>query len=195
MYNSRSGRIMNLPNRLTMLRIILVPFLVVFMLLPDQIPYAYVWALIIFIVASATDYLDGKIARSRGLITDFGKFLDPIADKILVISVMVCLIPFDYCSPVIVIVVLFREFIVSSLRLIAASQNVVIAAGKSGKLKTMSQMVSLTVILILLSINSINALNIDIALISNILLWITAAIAVYSCIDYLYQNKGMIKEM
>lgn len=178
-----------------MLRIILVPFLVVLMLLPDQIPYAYVWALAIFLVASFTDYLDGKIARSRGLVTDFGKFLDPIADKILVLSVMVCLIPPGYCHPAIVIIVLFREFIVSSLRLIAASQNVVIAAGKSGKMKTMVQDVALGVILLLLSINSFVTLDFDLILVSNILLWITAAFAVYSCVDYILQNKDMIKEM
>ncbi len=184
---------MNLPNRLTMLRIILVPFMVLFMLV-HEIPYAYIWALIIFVVASLTDMLDGKIARSRNLITDFGKFLDPIADKILVISAMVCLIPDGYCHPLIVIVVMFREFIVSSLRLIAASQNVVIAAGKSGKLKTMSQMVSITVILFLLGINHIVSLDIDIVLISNVLLWITAAIAMISCVDYIYHNRDMIKE-
>lgn len=185
---------MNLPNRLTMMRIILVPFMVLFMLVHD-IPYAYVWALIIFVVASLTDMLDGKIARSRNLITDFGKFLDPIADKILVISAMVCMISDGYCHPLIVIVVLFREFIVSSLRLIAASQNVVIAAGKSGKLKTMSQMLSITAVLFLLSIEYAVDLSIDVVLIANVLLWITAAIALISCIDYIYHNRDMIKEM
>ena len=185
---------MNLPNRLTMMRIILVPFMVLFMLVHD-IPYAYVWALIIFVLASLTDMLDGKIARSRNLITDFGKFLDPIEDKILVISAMVCMIPDGYCHPLIVIVVLFREFIVSSLRLIAASQNVVIAAGKSGKLKTMSQMLSITAVLFLLSIEYAVDLSIDVMLIANVLLWITAAIALISCIDYIYHNRDMIKEM
>lgn len=184
---------MNLPNRLTMMRIILVPFMVLFMLVHD-IPYAYIWALIIFVVASLTDMLDGKIARSRNLVTDFGKFLDPIADKILVISAMICMIPDGYCHPLIVIVVIFREFIVSSLRLIAASQNVVIAAGKSGKLKTLSQMLSITIILLLLSIEYFVDANLNVTLIANILLWITAAIAMISCVDYIYHNREMIKE-
>ncbi len=175
------------------MRIILVPFMVLFMLVHD-IPYAYVWALIIFVVASLTDMLDGKIARARNLITDFGKFLDPIADKILVISAMICLIPDGYCHPLIVIVVIFREFIVSSLRLIAASQNVVIAAGKSGKLKTLSQMLSITVILFLLSLEYFVDADLNVTLVSNVLLWITAAIAMISCFDYIYHNRDMIKE-
>ena len=101
---------MNLPNRLTLLRMVLVPFLVLFLLV-DAIPFSYLWALLVFVAASFTDFLDGKIARSRGLVTNFGKFLDPMADKVLVLSAMICLIP-DLCSPVVVIIVAAREFMV-----------------------------------------------------------------------------------
>ena len=135
---------MNICNKLTVLRIILVPFFVLFMLCSD-IPCSALWALIIFAVASYTDHLDGKLARERNLITNFGKFLDPMADKILVLSAMVCMVTSNLCSPVVLIIVLARELLVSSLRLVAASQNVVIAADKSGKLKTATQMVSITV--------------------------------------------------
>lgn len=133
---------MNLPNRLTVLRILLVPVLVLF-LLCEQISFSTIWALVIFVAASITDYLDGKIARRRNMITNFGKFLDPMADKILVISAMICFSYMDLCSPVVLIIVIAREFMVSSLRLVAASQGIVLAAGWSGKLKTASQMVSI----------------------------------------------------
>ena len=111
---------MNICNKLTVFRIILVPFFVFFMLWPG-IPYSALWSLIIFAAASYTDHLDGKLARERNMVTNFGKFLDPMADKILVLSAMVCMVTVDLCSPVVLIIVLAREFLVSSLRLVAAS--------------------------------------------------------------------------
>jgi len=183
---------MNIANKLTILRMILVPFFVLFMLL-THIPLSYLWSLLIFSVASYTDYLDGKIARERNMVTNFGKFLDPIADKILVLSAMVCMIPSGLCSPVVVIIVLSREFIVSSLRLVASSQNVIIAAGKSGKLKTASQMISIIAVLALCTLRQFTSIELPISLISNILMWITAVLAVYSGAEYLWKNRKLIE--
>ena len=182
---------MNLPNRLTVLRILLVPVFVLFMLW-QSIPAAPLIALGIFVVASITDYTDGKIARKWNMITDFGKFLDPIADKILVLSAMICMIPSGLCSPVVVIIVIAREFLISSLRLVAASRGVVIAAGRSGKLKTISQMLSIILILILESILFVTGFDLCTHTISNILMWISCAITVFSGAEYLFRNKNFI---
>ena len=182
---------MNLPNRLTVLRILLVPVFVLFMLW-HSIPVAPLIALVIFAIASITDYIDGKIAREQNLVTDFGKFLDPMADKILVLSAMICMIPYGLCNPVVVIIVAAREFLVSSLRLVAASQGIVIAAGKSGKLKTASQMLSIVLILAFESVRSLSGFDIPMYTISNILMWLTAAVTVYSGGEYLLKNKSFI---
>lgn len=131
---------MNLPNKLTMLRVVLIPVFLVFMLV-ESIPLHYLWALITFAVASFTDTLDGHIARSRGLVTDFGKLMDPLADKLLVMSALVSFIPAAGVPVWVVVLILAREFMVTSLRLIAAGKGVVIAADKWGKIKTISQMV------------------------------------------------------
>ena len=184
---------MNTPNKLTIFRIVLVPFFVLFMLC-TKISYSALWSLLIFAVASFTDYLDGKIARERNLVTNFGKFLDPMADKILVLSAMICMMQFNLCSPIVIILVLAREFLISSLRLVAASQNIVIAAGKSGKLKTASQMVSIVAVLILMSLKQIFNMTLPVAIISNSLMWITAAIAVYSGTEYIYKNRHLLSQ-
>jgi len=183
---------MNICNKLTVIRIALVPFFVLFMLC-SGIPYSALWSLIIFTVASYTDHLDGKLARERNMVTNFGKFLDPMADKILVLSAMVCMVTANMCSPVVLIIVLAREFLVSSLRLVAASQNVVIAADKSGKIKTATQMVSIVVILILLSINQVFGAEIPVAPISHCLMWFTAALTVYSGTEYIVRNRSLIE--
>lgn len=132
---------MNLPNKLTLARVIAVPLYVVFMLRND-IPYNYLWALTIFILASLTDLIDGKIARKRGLVTDLGKFLDPLADKILVSSALICMVDLHWTYSFMVVIIIAREFIVSGLRLVAAGnkEHVVIAAGIWGKLKTAATM-------------------------------------------------------
>ena len=183
---------MNICNKLTVIRIALVPFFVLFMLC-SGIPYSALWSLIIFTVASYTDHLDGKLARERNMVTNFGKFLDPMADKILVLSAMVCMVTANLCSPVVLIIVLAREFLVSSLRLVAASQNVVIAADKSGKIKTATQMVSIVVILILLSINQLFGAEIPVAPISHCLMWLTAILTVYSGTEYIIRNRSLIE--
>ena len=138
---------MNLPNKLTLARVIMVPFFV-FFLAYDFIPHHTVIALGIFALASFTDHLDGSIARKRNLITNFGKFLDPLADKILVISALICFIPMNWITVWSVIIIMAREFMVSAVRLIAADNGKVVAANAWGKLKTVSQMVAILLVLI-----------------------------------------------
>lgn len=136
---------MNLPNKLTILRILLVPFFVCCLLI--KFPFSNIVATFIFILASVTDTLDGYIARKYNLVTDFGKFADPIADKILVVSACVCLVELGTIPAWSVLIIIFREFIVSGLRMSAASKNVVIPADKLGKLKTLTQMIALILLM------------------------------------------------
>lgn len=180
----------NLPNRLTILRMVLTPFLVYFML--TEWRFSPLLSFIIFAAASITDFIDGKIARDRNLVTDFGKFLDPIADKIVVLSILICMITKGLCSPVVVVIVIFREFIVSSLRLLAATNSVVLAAEKSGKVKTAFQMLSVTLVLALCSVQSLFGAEIPVKTISNILMWLTAALTLYSGVEYIVRNRQYI---
>lgn len=180
----------NLPNRLTILRMVVTPFLVYFMLTDWR--FSPLLSFIIFAAASITDFIDGKIARDRNLVTDFGKFLDPIADKIVVLSILICMITKGLCSPVVVVIVIFREFIVSSLRLLAATNSVVLAAEKSGKVKTAFQMLSVTLVLALCSVQSLFGAEIPVKTISNILMWITAALTLYSGVEYIVRNRQYI---
>ncbi|MBQ3969286.1 MAG: CDP-diacylglycerol--glycerol-3-phosphate 3-phosphatidyltransferase, partial [Clostridia bacterium] len=138
---------MNLPNKLTLLRIILVPFFVASILI-EELPFHYLIALVIFSVASITDMLDGKIARKYNMVTDFGKFADPLADKILVISAFACFVQLDIINAVFIILVLFREFAVTSIRLVAVENGKVVAANMWGKAKTVSQMTAVIVVLL-----------------------------------------------
>lgn len=137
---------MNTPNKLTMLRIFLVPFFIAALLIND-LPHNYLIAMLIFIAASITDLLDGKIARKNNLITDFGKFADPLADKILVISAFVCFVELGIMGSVPLIILVFREFAVTSIRLVAAGNKEVVAANNWGKLKTVSQIVAIIAVL------------------------------------------------
>ena len=182
---------MNLPNKLTLLRVILVPFFLLFLLV-DQIPLHGLWALVIFAAASITDALDGHIARSRGLITDFGKFLDPVADKVLVFAALIAFVELGLASSVAVVIMMAREFLVSSMRMVAASKGRVIAAGKSGKVKTAVTMVSIVVILLLMALGDlVLGMTVSLAAISNVLIWICGVITVYSGVEYLVQNKDV----
>ena len=138
---------MNLPNKLTVLRVILIPFYALFVLL--YIPYHWVWALVVFALASITDMLDGKIARAQNLVTTFGKFLDPLADKLLVMTALITLCFERLIDPVAVIIILSREFMVTGLRLVVANEGVVVAAGIWGKLKTAFTMVALIAVMAL----------------------------------------------
>ena len=191
---------MNLPNKLTLLRIILVPFFAAALLI-DKIPHHYLIALLIFCVASITDMLDGKIARKHNMVTDFGKFADPLADKILVISAFACFIELDLVGAAFIILVLFREFSVTSIRLIAAENGKVVAANMWGKAKTVSQMIAIIVVLLngyLLELSSMGVLNIPsaegiITIINTSLLWISAVLTVISGVIYIKDNFGFIK--
>ncbi len=175
---------MNLPNKLTMFRVILIPFFVVFML--ADITTADKWiALTIFIVASLTDLLDGKIARKYNLVTNFGKFMDPLADKLLVCSALICLVEMAKLPAWMVIIIIAREFIISGFRLIASDNGVVIAASYWGKFKTTFQMV-----MICLLIADIAAIQ----TITNVITWAALILTVVSLIDYLVKNKEIMKE-
>ena len=179
---------MNLPNKLTILRILLVPVLLILIYNINNSLAMSVVAVVTFLLISFTDMLDGKIARSRNLVTDFGKFLDPLADKILVTSVMIAFIDMGYISSLAVIIIIMREFMVTSLRLVASSGNKVIAASNLGKLKTVIQMFVLTV---LFFCPQISALPFGGVLLL-ILEWIMVAITVISGVDYLWKNREVI---
>ena len=192
---------MNLPNKLTLLRIILVPFFAAALLI-DAIPHHYLIALIIFCAASITDMLDGKIARKYNMVTDFGKFADPLADKILVISAFACFIELDIVGAAFIILVLFREFSVTSIRLIAAENGKVVAANMWGKAKTVSQMIAIIVVLLngwLLELSSMGVLKLGagaeniIGIINLSLLWISGVLTVISGVIYIKDNFSFIK--
>ena len=177
---------MNLPNKLTVLRVIMVPFFVLFML-TDLGGDANKWiALAIFCVASLTDMLDGKIARARNLVTNFGKFMDPLADKLLVCSAMICLIPVGKLPAWIVIIIIAREFIISGFRLIASDNGIVIAASYWGKFKTVSHM-----IIIILLIAHFGGIFV---MIENVLIWVSLILTVVSLIDYIAKNKQVLTQ-
>ncbi len=139
---------MNLPNKLTVIRVCLIPVYLVFLLI-FQIPHHMVWALVIFALASITDWLDGRIARKNNLVTTFGKFLDPLADKLLVMTALICFAFERWIDPIAVVIILGREFMVTGLRLVVANEGVVVAAGIWGKLKTAFTMVALIAIMVL----------------------------------------------
>ena len=171
---------MNLPNKLTVLRMIMVPFFVLFMLTDIGGPANKWITLVIFCVASLTDMLDGKIARARNLVTNFGKFMDPLADKMLVCSAMICFIPLGKLAAWYVIIIIAREFIISGFRLVASDNNVVIAASYWGKFKTVSQM-----FMIILLIADLGGVFNTIAV---ILVWVSLALTVISLVDYIGKN-------
>ena len=175
---------MNLPNKLTMFRVILIPFFIVFLLMPIT-PYDKWIALAIFVFASLTDLLDGKIARKYNLVTNFGKFMDPLADKLLVCSALICLIELDKIPSWMVIIIIAREFIISGFRLVASDNGVVIAASYFGKFKTTFQMLA-----VCLMIADLPALHV----VTQVVLWIAVILTVVSLIDYLVKNKSVMKE-
>ena len=185
---------MNTPNKLTILRMCLIPFFVVFLVLPE-IPLSYLWALVIFSIASITDALDGNIARKHNLVTDFGKFLDPIADKLLVVSALLCFIQNGLISSVVVIVIVAREFLVSSLRLVAVGGGKVIAASIWGKMKTVSQIIAIIAVMTLQlagQLNIIDATQQWVFIVNEILMWISALFTIVSGMQYLMANKEYI---
>ena len=188
---------MNLPNKLTVFRMILiVPFVLLLLgsyhqwawftaIFGGILTYAHYIALAIFIIASLTDLIDGKIARKYNLVTNFGKFMDPLADKLLVCSAMICLVEMGRIPAWIVIVIISRELIISGFRLVASDKGVVIAANYWGKFKTTFQM-----IMVCLMIANIE----QISLLTNIIMWIALALTVISLIDYVWKNRSVMAD-
>lgn len=175
---------MNLPNKLTLFRIFLIPVFIIVMMM--NITNKYLIACIIFIVASITDAMDGHIARKHNLVTDFGKFMDPLADKLLVISALTCMIESSLVPAWMVIIIVSRELTVSILRAIAAADGKVIAASGGGKLKTITQMLSIIVLLLGANFNNTLLLNIGF-----ICILIATLLTLYSGWEYLYNNKDL----
>lgn len=174
---------MNLPNKLTIFRVILIPVFIIALMsgiIPEPVN-RYV-GVVIFCVASFTDYLDGHIARKYNLVTNFGKFMDPLADKLLVSSALICMIELGFLPAWIVIIIISREFIITGFRLIAAEGGLVIAASWWGKIKTVTQM--LMIILVLLGVGEI---------IGNILIILATVFTVISGVDYIVKNIGVLK--
>ena len=177
---------MNLPNKLTILRVILIPFFVVFMLF-DITGAADKWiALVIFCVASLTDMLDGKIARKYNLVTNFGKFMDPLADKLLVCTALICLTSMNRLNVMVVLVIIAREFIISGFRLVASDNGIVIAASYWGKFKTVSQMALIIVLIMDLG----GVWNV----VGTVLTWVALLLTVVSLIDYIAKNKQVLTQ-
>ncbi|MGN0573524.1 MAG: CDP-diacylglycerol--glycerol-3-phosphate 3-phosphatidyltransferase [Acutalibacteraceae bacterium] len=182
---------MNLPNRLTVARIILTPFFLAAMIIDFK--YHFIVAAVIFAAASITDFLDGKLARKNNQITTFGKLCDPVADKMLTTAALLAFMQLGVCNIWIVMIILTREFLVTSFRLVATAQGIVIAAGIWGKLKTASQMIFS--IAIMIAIHFVELYNLDfdkLALVSNVLLGITAVLTVVSGIKYIVDGKKVI---
>ena len=178
---------MNLPNKLTILRVILIPFFVFFLISPFFDGYGNYIALAIFIIASLTDMADGKIARKYNLVTNFGKFMDPLADKLLVCSAMICLVDLKLIPVWVVLIIIAREFIISGFRLVASDNGIVIAASYWGKFKTTFQMLMVIVLL----------LNFDSAafkILGTVLVWIATILTIVSLIDYVIKNKDVLKD-
>ena len=179
---------LNIANKLTILRVLLIPvFIVLYMtrLLPH--PWNRIAALAVFALASYTDHLDGYLARSRGLVTDFGKFMDPLADKLLVISALICFVERGELAGWIVIIIVAREFIISGFRLVAASKGVVIAAATLGKIKTVVQMIMAMLIILGWQYNWYQILITISAYLSMIL-------SIASVIEYIYKNREVLYE-
>ena len=177
---------MNLPNKLTIARVIMIPFFL-FFLMTDFFPASRYVALTIFIIASLTDLLDGKIARKYNLVTNFGKFMDPLADKLLVCSAMIAFIELELIPAWIVIIIIAREFIISGFRLVAAQRNIVIAAGMSGKIKTTVQMIMCCLLIARLPFDFMRYIEQG-------FIYAALVLTVYSLIVYLVQNKDVLKD-
>lgn len=181
---------MNLPNKITIFRTVLIPFFLVFLLVP-AIPGGRWIALIIFIIASLSDMADGKIARKYNMVTDFGKFMDPLADKLLVCSAMIALIELGRIPSWVVIVIIAREFAISGFRLIAADNGKVIAASMWGKVKTTFQMIMVIFLIADLAATFPKA-SFAICIWENFLIYASLILTVISLADYIMKNKDVI---
>lgn len=198
---------MNLPNRLTVMRVCLIPFFVFFLLSSNLTKFHYSIALAIFAIASLTDWFDGRIARKRNLITNFGKFMDPLADKLLVCSGLISLVYIMTNSPlysprktviftVAVILIISRELFISGFRILAADQNIVLAAGWWGKVKTATQMVMTIVALVFLQLGDLNVKGTGVRVL-DVIQWVliiaSLVLTIISMVDYVAKNKQVLK--
>lgn len=176
---------MNLPNKITLGRVLLIPIFLIFYLAP--IPNGEYIAGIIFLIASLSDFVDGHLARKHNLITNFGKFIDPLADKLLVVSALVCFVERNLVAAWIVIIIIAREFIISGLRLVAVTSGIVIAASPWGKLKTVSQMTMCTLLIFNFDFPIINILE-------QIFIYLALILTIISLVDYMYKNASVIQD-
>jgi len=175
---------MNLPNKITTARVFMIPIYLIFMLVP-QIPYGRYIAGVIFTLAAITDALDGYIARKNNLVTNFGKFMDPLADKLLVCSALICFVEFNQIPSWIAILIIAREFIVSGFRTIASDNGVVLAAGWWGKVKTNVQIVMCVMLTVNLDYSFINILEV-------VAVYLALALTLISMMDYLLKNRKIL---
>ncbi|WP_373103645.1 CDP-diacylglycerol--glycerol-3-phosphate 3-phosphatidyltransferase [Blautia obeum] len=176
---------MNTPNKLTVARMIMVPFLVVFLLTGWGGEANRYISLILFVAASITDWFDGYLARKNHLVTNFGKFMDPLADKLLVCSAMICMIELGRLPVWFVIIIIGREFIISGFRLIAAENGIVIAANYWGKFKTVSQMIMIILLILHFDLSVF-------VILEQIFIWLSLALTVISLMTYIWQNRSVL---
>lgn len=181
---------MNLPNKLTLSRMIIAPVYLALML--ARFNYHFLIAAIVFAIASLTDFFDGMLARKYDQITVFGKLCDPIGDKMLFLAALLAFLKYDLCSIWVIMIVISREFVITALRMVGVEQNVVIAAGIPGKIKTACQMVFTVVIMLALQFGMPDFVNISVELLSNILMWIIAVLTVISGAKYLIESRKLI---
>ncbi len=177
---------MNLPNKITIFRVCMIPVFLIFMLVPN-IPYGNYIATAVFAIACASDALDGHIARKHNLVTNFGKFMDPLADKLLVCSALICFVELSYMPAWMVIVIIAREFIISGFRLIASDNGVVIAASYWGKFKTIAQMIACILLIVQLPFAWIDVVE-------QIFIWLALILTVVSLCEYIWKNRNVLKE-
>lgn len=199
---------MNLPNKITMVRIFMIPFILIFMLPITIISDTSSWnvfinnygmliATILFFIASLTDTIDGQLARKQGIVTNMGKFLDPIADKLLVTSVLIALVQLNKISALAAIIIICREFIVTGIRLLAADKNVVISASNIGKIKTVFQIIAIIIVMLEIQLNisfSQSSFAPAIAVASQIMIWVAVILTIISGIDYMRKNLSFLNE-
>ena len=177
---------MNLPNKITIFRVCMIPIFLLFFLW-EGLPYGNYIALAVFIIACISDAVDGRLARKHNLVTNFGKFMDPLADKLLVCSALICFVELGYVNSVIIIIIIAREFIISGFRLVAADNGLVLAANYWGKLKTTAQMVMCILLIVHFDNTFFFALE-------QIFICLSLVLSVVSMIDYIVKNKNVFKE-
>lgn len=189
---------MNLPNKLTVLRVLFIPVIMVFLMV-ENIPFRWLLGGLCFGAASLTDMLDGRIARKRNLVTDFGKLMDPVADKMLIMSTLICFVQANICGAWVVVVILFREFLVTSMRMIAADKGKVIAANIWGKIKTVTQMIAIIGIFCSNAVYEFSFIPHVIGdwlmILSEVVLYTAVAATIFSGASYMYDAREFFRDL